>query len=47
MNIQVLYFQGCPHHRPTVALVRAVVSQLRRAAEIEEVEVTSPEAAQR
>ena len=47
MKIQVLYFQGCPHHAPTVALVRDVVSQLGLAAEIEEIEVTSPEEAQR
>jgi len=47
MNIQVLYFQGCPHHAPTVALVRDVISQLGLAAEIEEIEVTSPEEAQR
>ena len=47
MNIQVLYFQGCPHHAPTVALVRDVLSQLGLAAELEEIEVTSPEEAQR
>ena len=47
MNIQVLYFQGCPNHVPTVALVRDVVSQLGLTAEIEEIEVTSPGAVQR
>ncbi len=47
VNIQVLYFQGCPNHVPTVALVREVVSELGLKADIEEIEVTSPEEAHR
>ncbi len=41
-KITVLFFQGCPNHRPTVEMVRAIVSELGLDAEIEEVEVTSP-----
>jgi len=47
VNIQVLYFKGCPNHAPTVALVHNVVTQLGLAAELEEIEVTSLEEATR
>jgi len=43
MDIQVLYFDGCPHHVPTAALVKQVVATLGMHAQIEEVEVTSRE----
>jgi hypothetical protein len=43
MKIQILYFEGCPHHLPTVALVKEVVAKLGKEVQIEEVEVTSPE----
>ncbi len=43
MDIQVLYFDGCPHHAPTVAMVKQVVATLGMDAQIEEVEVTSVE----
>ena len=39
MKIRVLYFDGCPTHQPTVALVREVVAALGVNAEIEEIEV--------
>ena len=41
MNIQVLYFEGCPNHEPTVALVREVVTDLALNAHVEEVQVTT------
>jgi hypothetical protein len=43
MKIQILYFEGCPNHLHTVALVRQVVATLGKEVQIEEVEVTSPE----
>jgi thioredoxin family protein len=45
MTIQVLYFEGCPNHAPTVALVKQVVAKLGMDVQIEEVEVASPEEA--
>jgi hypothetical protein len=45
MTIQVLYFEGCPNHAPTVALVKQVVATLGMEVQIEEVEVASPEEA--
>ena len=41
MKIQVLYFQGCPNHMPTVDLARQVIAEIGLDAEIEEVEVAS------
>ncbi len=43
MIIQVLFFQGCPNYKPAVDLVRSVAPH----ATIEEVEVKSPEDAER
>jgi hypothetical protein len=43
MDIQVLYFEGCPNHAPTVALVKQAVAKLGMDVQIEEVEVKSPE----
>ena len=39
MKVDVLYFAGCPHHKPAVALVRDVAADLGLEAEVEEVEV--------
>ena len=47
MHIQVLYFEGCPNHASTVALVRDVITDLGLEAEIEEIEVTQPDDAER
>ncbi|MGE0827677.1 MAG: thioredoxin family protein [Candidatus Binatia bacterium] len=47
MNIQVLYFEGCPNHAPTVALVREVVADLDLNAHVEEVQVTTQTEAER
>lgn len=40
MKIDVLYFQGCPNHKPTVERVRQVIDRLGVTAEIREVELT-------
>jgi len=47
MRIEVLYFQGCPNHVPTVELVRQVASELAVDADLREVEVQTAEDAQR
>ena len=47
MKIEVLYFEGCPNHRPALDLVRAVVNDLGLNAEVNEVEIESVEDATR
>ena len=47
MNVQVLYFVGCPNHAPAVELVRDVVAKLGVEAEVVEVKVTNPADAER
>ncbi len=47
MKVNVLYFAGCPHHKPAVALVREVAAKLGLTAEIGEVEVNSQADAER
>lgn len=39
MQVDILYFDGCPNHHPTVELVRDVVQTLGLDAVIREVEV--------
>ena len=39
MRIDILYFDGCPNHLPTMELVRDVVQSLGLEASIREVEV--------
>jgi copper chaperone CopZ len=43
MRIEVLYFQGCPNHVPTVSLVRQVAAELGVKGDMHEVEVLTPE----
>ena len=45
--IEVLYFSGCPNHRPAVDLARTVVRDLGVDTTIEEVAVETPEEAER
>lgn len=47
MQVQVLYFEGCPNHQPTVQLARDVIRDLGLNVAVEEVEVTSVEDAKR
>ena len=43
--IEILYFDGCPNHQPTLELTREVVAELGLEADIHEVLVETPEAA--
>ena len=47
MMIEVLFFDGCPNHGPTLDLAREVVAELGLDAEIREVRVETPEEATR
>ncbi len=47
MTIEVLYFEGCPHLEPTLSLAREVLAELGLATEVREVEVRTPEDAER
>ena len=46
MTIEVLYFEGCPNHEPTVQLAREVVETLGLSLAISQVEVAGPEEAE-
>ncbi len=41
MQVQVLYFTGCPNHKPAVDLARQVAAELDLAVQVQEVEVSS------
>ncbi len=45
--IQVLYFEGCPNLEPTLSLANEVLRQLELSADVREVEVRTPEDAER
>lgn len=47
MKVEVLFFEGCPNHKPAVELARDVARELGVPAEVEEVEVLSSEDAKR
>jgi hypothetical protein len=44
-QVDILYFEVCPNHEPTRALVERLARQLRVEPKIELVEVSDPEAA--
>ena len=44
--IEILYFDGCPNHEPTLDLAREVIGELGIDAEIREVAIETPEAAE-
>lgn len=46
MVIEILFFDGCPNHEPTMNLAREVLRELGLEAEIREVPVETPEEAQ-
>jgi copper chaperone CopZ len=46
MKIEVLYFDGCPNHKPTVERVREVLQQEGISAEVSEVHIRDDAAAQ-
>jgi hypothetical protein len=48
VKVELLYFSGCPHHRPARDLIDATLSELGVEAEIEEIDVQDEaDAAQR
>jgi hypothetical protein len=47
MKIEVLFFEGCPHYKPAVELVKQVVGEEGVAAEITEVNVPDEAAARK
>jgi mercuric ion transport protein len=46
VRVDVLFFEGCPNHEPTVQLARSVVADLGLQAEVREVPVESAEDAE-
>jgi mercuric ion transport protein len=42
MKVEVLYFEGCPNHRPTVERVREALQSENEAAHIDEIEIRTP-----
>ena len=42
ITIEVLFFEGCPNHEPTLQLAREVVADLGVSADVREVEVERP-----
>ncbi|SRR5712691_3560160 len=47
MRIEVLYFDGCPNHAPTVERVKQIAGDLGLQIGVEEMNVTSVDEAQR
>jgi arsenate reductase (thioredoxin) len=45
MKVQLQYFEGCPGHLPTRALIQAILTDLDVPADLEEIDVTSSEPA--
>ena len=45
MKIEVLYFQGCPNHKPAVARVRSLMREQGIDATVAEIEIRDAEAA--
>jgi hypothetical protein len=46
MQIDILYFEGCPHHAPTVERVKQIVADMGLTVPVTEVQITTPEEAQ-
>lgn len=42
MKIEILYFDGCPHHAPAVERVQSILAELGLANEVLQVPVTDP-----
>ncbi len=47
MNVEVLYFEGCPNHQPAVERVQAVLHEEGISSQIRQVEVPDSETANR
>src|SRR6266852_7053689 len=46
MQIDILYFEGCPNHAPTGARVKQIAADIGLADTVTEVQITTPEEAQ-
>ena len=46
LQIGILYFEGCPHHIPTVERVKQIVAEMGLTIPVTEVQITTPEEAQ-
>ena len=46
MQIDILYFEGCPNHTPTVARVTQIAAEMGLTVSLTEVQITTPEEAQ-
>ena len=46
MQIDILYFEGCPNHVPTVERVKQIVADMGLAVTVAEVQITTPAEAQ-
>jgi hypothetical protein len=46
MQIDILYFEGCPNHVPTVERVKQIVADMGLTVPVTEVQITTPEEAQ-
>ncbi len=44
LNVEVFYFDGCPGHEPTFALLQSVLAEERTQAKIVRIEVPGPDA---
>jgi|SRR5262245_24108910 len=46
MQIDILYFEGCPNHAPTVERVKQIAAEMALSVSIREVPITTPEEAE-
>jgi hypothetical protein len=46
MEMNILYFEGCPTHAPTVARVKQIVAEMGLTVPVREVQITTLEKAQ-
>jgi len=46
MNVEILYFEGCPNHAPALEMVRCVLDREKIEAEVRLIEVTDEKVAE-
>jgi hypothetical protein len=46
MQIDIVYFEGCPNHAPTVERVKQIAAEIGLTAPVREVQITTPEEAE-
>lgn len=47
MQVRIVYFEGCPNHEPSMALLQAVANEIGVPIELSEIRIESEEDAQR